>query len=89
MTCIYRVGTAYYQPTPAGYLVALPNPISATKNQADEEPFSTVKLILGRKVDTQGTKLDESLTSAFGDSNDDSDAINPDFPELGRRRWYG
>ena len=31
-TRIYRVGTALYQPTPAGYLVALPDPISATKN---------------------------------------------------------
>ena len=86
MTCIYRVGTAYYQPTPAGYLVALPNPISATKNQADEEPFSTVKLILGRKVDTQGTELDESSTSVFGEFKDDLDAVDPDLPELGRRR---
>ncbi len=84
---IYRVGTAYYQPTPAGYLVALPNLISATKNRADEEPFSTVKSILGCKVDTQGTESDESLTSAFGESNDDSNAADPDLPELGRRRW--
>ena len=29
----------------------------------------------------------ESLTSAFGHSNDDSDAVDPDFPELGYNRW--
>ena len=86
-TRIYRVGTALYQPTPAGYLVALPDPISATKNRADKVPFSTIQSILGRKVDTQGTESDESSTSAFGDSNDDSDAADPDFPELGRCRW--
>ena len=86
-TRIYRVGTAYYQPTPAGYLVALLDPISATKNLAGEEQPSTVKSILGRKVDTQGTESDESSTSAFGESNDDSDAVDPDLPELGRRRW--
>jgi hypothetical protein len=34
---IYRVGTVYYQPTSAGYLVALPNPISVTKNLAGGE----------------------------------------------------
>ena len=86
-TRIYRVGTALYQPTPAGYLVALPDPISATKNLAGEEQPSTVKLILGRKVDTQGTKSDEYSTLAFGESNDDLNAVNPDLPELGRRRW--
>ena len=85
--CIYRVGTAYYQPTPTGYLVALPDPISATKNLAGEEQPSTVKSILGRKVDTQGTESYESLTSAFGESNNDSDAVDPDLPELGRRWW--
>ncbi len=68
-------------------MVALPDPISATKNIAEEEQPLTVKSILGRKVDTQGTELDESLTSAFGESNNDSDAINPDLPELGRHRW--
>ena len=30
-TRIYRVGTALYQPTPVGYLVALPDLVSATK----------------------------------------------------------
>ena len=86
-TRIYRVGTALYQPTPASYLVALPDPISATKNQGDKVPPLTVQSILGRRVDTQGTELDESLTSAFGESNNDSDAVDPDSPELGRRRW--
>ena len=86
-TRIYRVGTAYYQPTPAGYLVALPDPIPTTKNLAGKEQPSTVKSILGCKVHTQGTESDESSTSVFGDSNDDSDAVNPDLPELGRRRW--
>ena len=81
------MGTAYYQPTPAGYLVALPDPISATKNLAGEEQPSTFKSILGRKVVTQGTESDESSTLAFGESNDDSDAVDPDLPELGRRRW--
>ena len=33
------------------------------------------------------SELDESSTSAFGRSNDDSDAVNPDFPELGSNRW--
>ena len=32
-------------------------------------------------------KSDDSSTSAFGCSNNDSDAIDPDLPELGRRHW--
>jgi hypothetical protein len=54
-TRIYRVGTVYYQPTSAGYLVALPDLISATKNLASKEQPLTFKSILGRKVDGQGT----------------------------------
>ena len=54
-TRIYRVGTVYYQPTSAVYLVALPNPISDTKNLVDEEQPLTFKTILGRRVDGQGT----------------------------------
>ena len=45
---IYRVGTTYYQPTPAGYLVALPDPISATKKLAGKEQPLTIRSILGR-----------------------------------------
>ena len=33
------------------------------------------------------SKLDDSSTLAFGCSNNDSDAVNPDFPELGKHRW--
>ena len=55
MTRIYRVGTVYYQPTSAGYWVTLPDPISDTKNLAGEEQPLTFKMILGRKVDGQGT----------------------------------
>jgi hypothetical protein len=54
-TRIYRVGPIYYQPTSAGYLVALPNPISVIKILTSEEQPSTFKTILGRKVDGQGT----------------------------------
>ena len=36
---------------------------------------------------TRVSESDKSSTSAFGCSNDDSDAVDPDFPELGRRRW--
>ena len=32
-------------------------------------------------------KSDESSTSAFGCSNDNSDAVGPDFPELGSNHW--
>ena len=69
-----------------GTAVALPDPISAAKNQADAVPFSTVHSILGRRVDTQGAEADESSTSAFGESNNDSDAVDPNYPELGRGR---
>ena len=33
------------------------------------------------------TESDDSLTSVFGCSNDDSDAVDPDLPELGRCSW--
>jgi hypothetical protein len=33
------------------------------------------------------TESDNFLTSAFGCSNNDSDAVDPDLPELGRCRW--
>ena len=64
-----------------GTAVALPDPISTAKNQADAVPFSTVQSILGRRVDTEGATVDESSTSAFGESNNDSDAVDPNYPE--------
>jgi hypothetical protein len=33
------------------------------------------------------SESDESLTSAFGRSNDNSDAVDPDFLELGGNCW--
>ena len=53
-TRIYRGGTDYYRPTSAGYLAALPNPISTTKKVAGEEQSSACKTILGFRVDGQG-----------------------------------
>ena len=38
-------------------------------------------------VSPRVTESDDSLTLAFGCSNDDLDAVNPDLPEVGRRRW--
>ena len=41
----------------------------------------------GRRGDTQGAESDESSMSAFGEANDDSDAVDPEHPESGRRSW--
>ncbi len=64
--------------------MALPDPISAAKNRADAVPFSTAQSILRRGVDTEGAPEDESSTSASGESNNDTDTVDPTYPELGR-----
>ncbi len=66
--------------------MALPDPISAAKNRADAVPFSTAQSILWRRVDTEGAAEDESSTSASGESNNDTDAVDQNYPELGRGR---
>jgi hypothetical protein len=38
-------------------------------------------------VSSRVSESEESLTSAFGRSNNDSDAVDPDFPELGYNHW--
>ncbi len=66
--------------------MALPDPISAAKNRADAVPFSTAQSILRQRVDTEGAAEDESSTSESGELDNDTDAVDPTYPELGRGR---
>ena len=84
--------------TGRGYSVEVrlfPNNVLSSVPAADR-PFSfsfrgallTVRERAGGPVAlSRISELDESSTSAFGHSNDDSDAVDPDCPELGGNRW--
>jgi hypothetical protein len=63
---------------------------------AADRPFSLIfreALLTVRKqavtpvVSTRVSESDESSMLAFGCSNNNSDAVDPDFLELGKRRW--
>ena len=60
---------------------------SGVDNDTDAVDPTYPELGRGRRGDTQGAESDESSTSAFGEANDDSDAVNPEHPESGRRSW--
>ncbi len=72
-----------------------PNNVLSSVPAADR-PFSlffrgllvTVRERAGAPVASSHiSESDESLTLAFGHSNNDSDAVDPDFVELGYNRW--
>ncbi len=60
---------------------------SGVDNDTDAVNPPSPELGRGRRGDTQGAESDESLTSAFGEANDNSDAVDPEHPESGRRSW--
>ena len=59
---------------------------------AADRPFSfffrgALLAVRERVVDPYISESDKSSNLTLGHSNDDSDAVNLDFPELGRNRW--
>ncbi len=82
--------------TGRGYSVEVclfPNNVLSSVSAADR-PFLflfrvtllTVRKRAGPVASSHISELDKSSTSAFGHSNNDSDAVNPDCPKLGRNR---